>query len=157
MRFMVKQILAIGLGVGAIFILSSLNYQIFRAYPWVIYVLTLIALVGVLILGRRIHGAKSWIVFGPLSLEPVEIARIGFIIVVAAVLDHPERDLYPLRSIMNVFALGGLHMGLILREPDPHGGRGLRDGRRAAGGGQPAEDGIAPTAGDRREPDGPGA
>src|SRR6266581_418334 len=116
-RFMLKQLLAIGLGVIAIFVLSSLNYQIFRAYPWVIYVLTLIALIGVLVLGRRIHGAKSWIVLGPLSFEPVEIARIGFILVIAAVLDHPEREMNPLKWMINVFALGAVHMGLILREP----------------------------------------
>ncbi len=41
-RFMFKQLLAIGLGVIAIFILSSLNYQIFRAYPWILYGLTLL-------------------------------------------------------------------------------------------------------------------
>src|SRR5450631_675580 len=43
MRFMLKQLMAISIGAVLIFVLSSLNYQIFRAYPWVIYVLTLIA------------------------------------------------------------------------------------------------------------------
>ena len=101
----------------AIFILSSLNYQIFRAYPGALYVVTLMALLSVLVLGRRIHGAKSWIVFGPLSFEPVEIARIGFIVVIAALLDHPEREMRPLKWMATVFGLGGLHMILILREP----------------------------------------
>jgi rod shape determining protein RodA len=110
-------LIAIGLGVVAIFVLSSLNYQIFRAYPWVIYVLTLLALVGVLVLGRRIHGAKSWIILGPLSFEPVEIARIGFIVVIAALLDQPEREMNAFKWMSHVFGLGAIHMALILREP----------------------------------------
>src|SRR6266699_473604 len=83
MRYMLKQLAATVLGVVAVFVLSSLNYQIFRAYPSVIYGLTIFALTAVLVIGRRIHGAKSWIVFGPLSIEPVEIARIGFIVAIA--------------------------------------------------------------------------
>ena len=117
LRFMLKQLVAIGIGAIAIFVLSSLNYQIFRAYPWIIYALTLLLLAAVLIIGKRIHGAKSWIVLGPLSIEPVEIARIGFIMVVAAILDHPEREMRPIHWMATVFALGAVHMGLILREP----------------------------------------
>src|SRR5689334_9944848 len=90
MRFMLKQLMAISIGAIAIFVLSSLNYQIFRAYPSVIYGFTVVVLAAVLLIGKRIHGAKSWIILGPLSIEPVEIARIGFIVVVAALLDHPE-------------------------------------------------------------------
>jgi len=116
-RFMMKQLMAIGIGVFFIFILSSLNYQIFRAYPWVIYAFTVLALVAVLVVGHRIHGAKSWIVFGPLSIEPVEIARIGFIVAIAGLLDQPEREMNSLKCMAHVFALGGLHMMLILREP----------------------------------------
>jgi rod shape determining protein RodA len=83
----------------------------------VIYAFTVLLLLGVLIVGHRIHGAKSWIVLGPLSFEPVEIARIGFIVVVAALLDQQERDMHPLRTMGQIFVLGGLHMILILREP----------------------------------------
>ena len=117
MRFMLKQLIAIGLGVVAIFVLSSLNYQIFRAYPWVIYALTLLLLGGVLVLGHRIHGAKSWFVLGPLSFEPVELSRIGFIIVIAALLDTPEREINSFKWMAHVFGLGAIHMVLILREP----------------------------------------
>src|SRR5690348_11159069 len=101
MRYMIKQLMAIGLGVILLFVLSSLNYQIFRAYPSVIYGLTVIALLAVLVIGRRIHGAKSWIVFGPISIEPVEIAPIGYIVAIAALLDHPEREMRPLQCMMS--------------------------------------------------------
>ncbi len=75
------------------------------------------ASLGVWFSAGRIHGAKSWIVLGPLSFEPVEIARIGFIVVIAALLDHPEREIRPLKWMAKIFALGGIHMILILRQP----------------------------------------
>lgn len=117
LRFMVKQIVAVNLGLLAVFVLSSLNYQIFRAYPKAIYAFTLMLLAAVLIVGTRINGAKSWIVMGPISFEPVEVARIGFIIVVAALLDQPEKEMRPLRWMASVFALAGVHMLFILKQP----------------------------------------
>ncbi|MFA5974988.1 MAG: FtsW/RodA/SpoVE family cell cycle protein [Elusimicrobiota bacterium] len=116
-RYMIKQLTAVSVGMIGLVLLTSLNYQIFRSHPWILYALTLVALLSVLLVGRRIHGAKSWIVFGPVSVEPVEFARIGFILVLAAILDQPEREMRPLRLLAVVFALAGGHMGLILLEP----------------------------------------
>src|SRR5881397_2225445 len=86
LRFVLKQTTAIALGTLVFFVLSSLNYQLFRSHPGIIYALTILALLAVLIVGRRIHGAKSWIVMGPISFEPVEFAKIGFVLVLAALL-----------------------------------------------------------------------
>lgn len=117
MRYITKQSIALCIGLVMLFAISSLNYQLFRSHPGVLYALTLILLASVLILGKRIHGAKSWIVLGPVSFEPVELARIGFIVVIAALLDRPEREMTSLRWVVVVFVLGAVHMGLILLEP----------------------------------------
>jgi len=117
MRYMAKQLCAVGLGVLGLFLLSSLNYQLFRSHPGILYVLTTVLLMAVLVLGRKIHGARSWIVLGPVSFEPVEIAKIGFILVLAGILDRPERELSSIRLLSVVFALAGLQMLLVLLEP----------------------------------------
>lgn len=116
-RYMIKQLSAVGIGMACLLLMSGLNYQLFRSYPGVLYTLTAGILMAVLVVGRRIHGAKSWIVFGPVSFEPVEFARIGFIVVLAALLDRPERDMRSVRLLATVFALAGGHMALILFEP----------------------------------------
>jgi rod shape determining protein RodA len=117
LKYLFKQLTAIALGSLVLFVLSSLNYQLFRSHPGVLYLLTLLALLAVLVIGRRIHGAKSWIVFGPMSFEPVEFAKIGFILVLASLLDRPQVDLSSLRLVGMAFALAAGHMILILREP----------------------------------------
>ena len=116
-RFMIKQLSALGLGLLLMTLMTTINYQIFRAYPWAIYGLGVASLLTVLAIGKRIHGAKSWIILGPLSIEPVEIARIAFVIAAAAFLDRPERDLKSFRWVLFIFGLGGLQMLLILLEP----------------------------------------
>jgi rod shape determining protein RodA len=117
MRFVLKQSIAIVLGVLVFFLLSSVNYQLFRSHPGIIYGLTILALLAVLIIGRRIHGAKSWIVMGPLSFEPVEFAKLGYILVTAAVLDRPDVERNSLKLVLTCFALALGHMILILKEP----------------------------------------
>jgi len=54
---------------------------------------------------------------GPLSFEPVEFAKLGFILVLASVLDRPEIDLASMKVVAAAFALAGGHMLLIMREP----------------------------------------
>ena len=118
MRYLIRQFAAVCLGAFGLVLISSLNYQLFRSHPYVLYGLTLIALTAVLVVGRRIHGAKSWIVLGPISFEPVEISRIGFIVVLAALLDRPEHEIESsFKVLAAAFALAAGHMILILREP----------------------------------------
>jgi rod shape determining protein RodA len=117
-RFILKQCIAIGLGAFGLFLMTGLNYQLFRSHPGILYGLTLLLLLTVLLIGTRINGAKAWIVFGPVSFEPVELARIGFILVLAALLDRPEREL-SLSSISIIgagFAIAAGHMILIMLE-----------------------------------------
>jgi rod shape determining protein RodA len=117
MKYVFKQLIAITLGGLVFFILSGLNYQLFRSHPWILYGLTVFILLAVLVIGRRIHGAKSWIVLGPISFEPVEFAKIGFVLVAAAILDQQNVELKSLRVSALIFALALGHMLLILKEP----------------------------------------
>jgi len=117
-RYMFKQTTAIVLGMAILFVLSNLNYQLFRSHPGVLYALTILLLVAVMVIGKRIYGAKSWIVLGPFSFEPVELAKIGFVLVLAGWLDRPEIEISSWRVIAAAFGLAAGHMLLILKAPD---------------------------------------
>lgn len=115
-RFIVKQLTAIGLGCAGLFIVTGLNYQLYRSHPAFLYGATVILLVAVLLFGKEIHGSKSWLAFGPLLFEPTEITCVGFILVLAALLDRPERELSSMKVFAAVFALASVHILLILRQ-----------------------------------------
>jgi len=118
-KFLARQTLATVIGLGAVFVLTGLNYQLFRAHPGVLYVLSSLLLAGLLVFGKVVNGARSWYDFGPISFEPGEIARIGFLLVLAALLDRPERDVETSPRLMaGGFALAAGHIFLILLQPD---------------------------------------
>ena len=58
-------------------------------------------------MGRKIHGARSWIALGPLSFEPVEFAKLGFILVLVGSLVRSEREMSSIRLLIWCFRTGG--------------------------------------------------
>lgn len=55
-----------------------------------------VMLVMVLLLGTEMYGAKAWIVIGPLSIQPSELAKISFVFAGASTLDRlmTKRNLF---------------------------------------------------------------
>lgn len=81
-----QQMLAfpIALSVGLLVQLFSRRQVLSWAFP--LYAVSLVLLVLVLLVGREINGAKAWFNLGPLSFQPLELAKIGLILVLAKVL-----------------------------------------------------------------------
>lgn len=117
-KYLLRSLVATALGAGAVFVLTGLNYQLFRSHPGVVYSLATGLLVAVLVFGRTIRGARSWFDFGPFSFEPGEVARLGFIVTLAALLDRPEREVETSpRLLAAAFAIAAGHIVLILLQP----------------------------------------
>ena len=69
--------------------------------------------------GRHVGGSSRWLAFGPVTIQPSELAKLATIAFVASVLtrrirllDQPRRVLVPLALVV------GLVAGLILIQPD---------------------------------------
>src|SRR5437879_13170206 len=78
----VRQLLWFFVGLIALILLGSLDYRrLVRAAP-AIYLLGLIGLAAVFVLGRTVSGARRWVVFGPLSIQPSEIFKVCFLLLV---------------------------------------------------------------------------
>lgn len=89
-----KQAIAAILGFGAMFILSKINYDIYKKFYKIIYVLSIAILFMVLIpkIGVESNGAKRWINLG-MQIQPSEITKIGLIIWVAGYYSDPKNNL----------------------------------------------------------------
>ena len=78
-----KQLVWIGIGIGLLFIVAALDYHIIsEQIPW-LYMAGIGVLVYTLALGRTVSGSKSWIVIGPMRLQPSELVKIIVIVAVA--------------------------------------------------------------------------
>lgn len=117
----VKQLIWFGLGmvmVLALIIASGNNRNFFEIYSPVFYIVSLLLLVGVLIVGKEINGAKAWYRFGPLSLQPAEFAKIGTALLIANFINHSNANVKDIGFIGKILLIIAIPVVLILLQPD---------------------------------------
>lgn len=83
--FFRKQLVGFVIGAAAMVAISFLNYEKLRKWglPALIVSLILLALVFVPGLGKSNYGATRWIGFGSFTIQPSEIAKLGFVMFTA--------------------------------------------------------------------------
>ena len=69
-EFSGKQLRWIGLSFVIGFIILLLDYRLYEAYAYPIYGVVILVLIATVFLSPNIHGSHSWLVFGPVSLQP---------------------------------------------------------------------------------------
>lgn len=116
--FVKKQ--AVGLGVGFSFMIFTANFS-YRKYakisiPLMIVSLILLALV-LTPLGVEVYGAKRWLRFGAITIQPSEIVKFAFIIFSASYYEKYDVGGSLFKSLP-VLAVGGITCLLIMLEPN---------------------------------------
>jgi len=72
-----KQLIWISASVVLIILIFLIDSKFYSFFSYPIYGVFLILLVAVLIFGKQIHGAKSWIELGPVKLQPSEFTKFA--------------------------------------------------------------------------------
>src|SRR4051812_8894982 len=69
------------LGSLACLVFSNIDYQIWRKYAFIIFAFSIVATLLVFVpkLGFSHGGAVRWLNLGPLSFQPSELLKLGFI------------------------------------------------------------------------------
>ncbi len=103
-----------------IFVLMLLvNYHRMGEYAFFIYLAGLLMLILVLLIGKRVRGAKSWItVAWGFGFQPSEFVKITVIIALARFLDRVGDDIKSLKNVIIALGICVIPMGLILLQPD---------------------------------------
>lgn len=116
--FFYQQAVWAALATGVGFLCWALNYKLWDRFAWLLYLVNIILLAGLLLAGKRIAGAASWLSFGLFSFQPSEFAKILFIVTFAGYLSRYRQELS--KPLFLVFALAQflLPFGLILFQPD---------------------------------------
>jgi rod shape determining protein RodA len=114
-----KQLIAIGTGMGLMIILLFIDYRHLDRYAYVIYFFTLLLLVFVLYHGRIVAGSRRWIVLGMLRFQPSEIAKLSVIIVLGHYYSKVITDQgLSFKDLMIPLILTGLPCLFVLKQPD---------------------------------------
>ena len=75
MRFLVKQGLYAVAGLVLLAVLSRVDYHVLRPLAPMLLVTALVLCAAVLVFAPAINGAHRWFLFGPVSVQPAELAK----------------------------------------------------------------------------------
>lgn len=113
-----KQLVFFGVSIAsAIFILAAPS-KVFERFSSIIYLATILLLIGLYPFGNTISGARSWYAFGGVSLQPAEFAKVAVALAIAKLISEIQIDLRKFNSLLQVVLVIALPMGLILLQPD---------------------------------------
>lgn len=118
MRFLVKQGLYAVAGLVLLAVLSRVDYHALRPLAPVLLLGALAACAAVLVVAPPINGAQRWFVFGPVSVQPAELAKLALCVWTCAVLARrpAPRTIGELMKPVGIVVC--LFAGLIVIEPD---------------------------------------
>ena len=118
--FMKKQLVGFILGVVAMLTVGFFPYRSLKKLKWPALIVSLALLAAVFIpgLGVENYGATRWIGLGPITIQPSEIAKFGFIIFAAAYASEKPERMKKFTGMLPVLAAGGGICLLIIAEPN---------------------------------------
>ncbi len=119
--FLKKQALAAGLGLIAFFVGLHIDYHFWRRWAVPLMMATIILLILVFIpgLGPSLLGARRWLSLGPALFQPSEVAKLTFILYLAAWFEQREHIIGTFREGLVPFLTTlAVVAGLILLQPD---------------------------------------
>lgn len=113
-----KQLLWIGASILFAVLLLVLDAKFYTYFAYFLYAVLIVVLIGVLVFGKEINGAKSWFVIGGFQLQPSEFAKPITALALANLLTSHN---YNLRKFWHLLQAGAIIMSppmLILLQPD---------------------------------------
>ncbi len=113
-----KQLIASAIGFVFLIGASTVHYSFFRSYAKSFYFFSLLLLVGVLFFGSTIRGTRGWFTMAGFSFQPVEVAKIGIIFVLAYVVYHFGRGFDRPLYFFGTAIITLLLIGLVMIQPD---------------------------------------
>ena len=118
-RFFIKQIYWIILGLILMLAVMSIDYHTLVENVPYFYVIAVVSLIGVLILGHRVSGSKSWISVGGTSAgQPSEFVKIAVVLALARFLCEIRTEYLTAIDILKGSCIVGLPVLLVLLQPD---------------------------------------
>ena len=120
--FVKKQLLGLAIGLPLMLLAGRLDIDKLRGkrLRWVFLLLPIVLLVLVFVpgVGKSNYGATRWIGIGPITIQPSELAKYGFVLFAAAYMSENMEKVRTLKGCLPVLIAGGVICVLILLEPN---------------------------------------
>ena len=113
-----KQILYIGVALGIMWVIASIDYHTLLGQVPILYGLSIAALLATFALGKFVFGARRWIRVLGFQFQISEFVKIVIVLLVARYLADLKKDEIHARDLLKLGALVGLPTALVVAQPD---------------------------------------
>lgn len=113
--YLKRQLRNIGLGAVMMFIMAKIDYRIWKKFGTLAYFGSFVLCILVFIpgIGSSSHGSSRWIGLGPVSFQPSEVAKLGIIIFLAALIEKVPRQMGDWKTLAKIFAMTIPLLGIV--------------------------------------------
>ncbi|EZH71462.1 rod shape-determining protein RodA [Aquimarina atlantica] len=115
----VRQAYWILFSIVLIIITQAIEAKFYERFAGLIYVLSLLSLLGLFVFGKNINGATSWYQIGPAGLQPSEFAKACTALALAKFLSDMQTNIKVLGYQVRAFLIIAIPAVFIIPQPDP--------------------------------------
>lgn len=119
--YLKRQLVWLTFGLILLHAVSRIDYIWWKrlSLPLLGLIAALLVMVLIPSIGEEKHGARRWLLLGPISIQPAEMAKLVVVIYLAGYLARKEDGLQDFSSgLLPPILVVGVFSGLVLREPD---------------------------------------
>jgi rod shape determining protein RodA len=113
-----KQLIFIFLTFGLIVVILSIDSKFYERFSSIIYLVSMLSLVGLFIFGKNVNGATSWYAIGGMTIQPSEFAKMATALAVAKYVSDLNTDINRFKDQIQSFIIIGIPAILVLLQND---------------------------------------
>jgi rod shape determining protein RodA len=114
-----KQLFFVGVCFVAIILIMALEANFYERFSSLLYVISMVSLLGLFLFGKTVAGATSWYDLGFFNLQPSEFAKVATALALAKHLSDIQTDIKRRKDQLATLGIILLPAILIIPQPDP--------------------------------------
>jgi len=113
-----KQLVFIMFSLALIILVFSLEAKIYERFASIIYLVSILSLIGLFIFGKTVSGATSWYAIGGITIQPSEFAKVATVLAVAKYISDIQTNIKTIKDQLKTVLIISIPALLILLQND---------------------------------------
>ncbi len=113
-----KQLVFIFLTLVLIILLLAIDAKFYERFSSIIYIISMLSLVGLFLFGKTVNGATSWYAIGSFTIQPSEFAKTATALAVAKYVSDLNTNINTFKDQIRTFAIIIIPALLVLLQND---------------------------------------
>ncbi len=113
-----KQLIFIIFSLALIILVFSLEAKFYERFASIIYLVSMLSLIGLFLFGKTVSGATSWYAIGGMTIQPSEFAKVATVLAVAKYISDLQTNIKSIKDQLKTVLIISIPAILILLQND---------------------------------------